>query len=576
MKKAAIYARYSTDLQNDRSVEDQVMLCKSHAGRIGAEVVEEYSDRAKSGASMFGRPGLASLMQHAERGDFDVLIAEAPDRISRDIADLAHVHKTLKFRGVEINCPNGGQIDTVQVGMYGVIGQMQREEGAKKTKRGMLGLVRAGKNAGGKSYGYEPVPGQTGELRIVEAEADVIRRVFALYSEGMSPRAIAGLLNRDRIPAPRGRQWNASTINGNEKRGHGILRNPLYAGKRIWNRVRMIKDPSTGRRVSRENDPSEYEIIDTPDLRIVPDEMFEAAQNRKLDGARGSRQMAPKRKRILTGILRCASCGGSLTTTSADTSGPRVMCSRYRESGDCTNAGRYYIEKIERDVIGRLRLMFADTSVIDAYVEEYRRESQRIASERRNGRASRESALADVQRRIARVIDQISRGQIEDDDVAAIMPGLRAERDGLKADLALEPPPSKVIEIKPKAVERFRHEIEQLAITIQNKNDDIQAEAFKAFRDVVSAVVIEPRGPREEYRYDIRGWLAAIAGPELSAFSADSVVAGGRLGRNSRTGEQEEISLGTWQIHLGRAIRDYLGHPSLIGANTTLDSLDAG
>jgi site-specific DNA recombinase len=113
MKRAVIYARYSTDLQNDRSVEDQIELCKSHAQRVGAEVVGEYFDRAKSGASMFGRPGLAQLMRAAEQGDFHVLISEAPDRISRDIADLAHVHKTLKFREVEINCVNGGALDTV-------------------------------------------------------------------------------------------------------------------------------------------------------------------------------------------------------------------------------------------------------------------------------------------------------------------------------------------------------------------------------------------------------------------------------------------------------------------------------
>lgn len=529
MKRAAIYARYSTDLQNDRSVEDQIALCKSHADRIGAVVMQEFSDRAKSGASMFGRPGLAQLMLDAERGAFDVLIAEAPDRISRDIADLAHVHKTLKFRGVEINCPNGGQIDTVQVGMYGVIGQMQREEGAKKTKRGMLGVVRSGRNAGGKSYGYEPVPGNKGELQIVEEEAAVIRRVFQLYADGVSPRAIAGMLNKDGITAPRGRQWNASTLNGNEKRGHGILRNPLYAGKRIWNRVRMVKDPATGRRVSRENDPSEWEVTDAPALRIVPEELFQAAAERKKAAGGPIKKPVLKSKRLLTGILRCASCGGALTVTSADRSGPRVMCSRYRESGDCTNAGRYYVEKIERDVINRLRGMFSDTSMIDAYVTEYQAEMKRIAAERRSGRAKKEAALADVLGRIARVVDQISRGQLEDDEINAIMPALRVERDALKADLAAEEPPSKVIELKPRAVEKFRQEIEQLAELLKNKDGDVPLEFSKGFREVVSAVLVQPRAPGEEYRYEIKGRISALAGPELSAFSADPVVAGGRV-----------------------------------------------
>ncbi|MGR9346547.1 recombinase family protein [Rhizobium leguminosarum] len=73
----------------------------------------------------------------------------------------------------------------------------------------------------------------------------------------MSPRSIAGILNRDRIPAPRDRQWNASTINGNSQRGNGILRNPIYAGRIVWNREHMVKDPSSGRRVSRANDEAD-------------------------------------------------------------------------------------------------------------------------------------------------------------------------------------------------------------------------------------------------------------------------------------------------------------------------------
>lgn len=526
MKRAAVYARYSTDLQNDRSVEDQILLCKSHAARIGAEVVEEFFDRAKSGASMFGRPGLAQLMQAAERGLFDMVISEAPDRLSRDIADLATVHKTLKFRGVEINCVNGGAIDTVQVGMFGVIGQMQREEGAKKTKRGMVGLIRAGRNAGGKSYGYEPVQGEKGELQIVEAEAAVIRRVFELYVSRVSPRAIAALLNKEGVPAPRGAQWNASTINGNDKRGHGLLRNPLYVGKRVWNRVRMVKDPSTGKRVSRENDPSEYEYSDAPHLRIVDDAIYEAARARK-EAVGGTRaKFAPRSKRMLTGLLKCASCGGALTTTSADRSGPRVMCSRYRESGSCGNAGRYYVEKIEKDVVDRLREIFSDTAYIDTFLKEYEAEAKRVAAERRSGRAGKEAALADVQQRIARVIDQISRGQIEDDDVAAIMPGLRKERDALKADLATEEPEANIVFLKPKAIERFKYVIERLTEILQNTDGTLPPEAGTMVREIVTAIVVHPRKPGADYRYEIRGKLSSIAGPELSAVE---VVAGGRI-----------------------------------------------
>jgi site-specific DNA recombinase len=108
--------------------------------------------------------------------------------------------------------------------MYGVIGQMQREESAKKTKRVMMGVVRSGRNAGRKCYGYKPVPGQAGELSIVEEEADVVRRIFELFASGISPRSIAAILNEEGIAAPRSTRRNASTINGNSTRGCGIIR----------------------------------------------------------------------------------------------------------------------------------------------------------------------------------------------------------------------------------------------------------------------------------------------------------------------------------------------------------------
>ena len=97
MKRAFIYARYSTDLQNEKSVEDQINLCTGYAKTLGLKVVGNEYDRARSGASTFGRPGLTRILEAAKSGAFEVLISEAPDRISRDMADLAGIHKALEF-----------------------------------------------------------------------------------------------------------------------------------------------------------------------------------------------------------------------------------------------------------------------------------------------------------------------------------------------------------------------------------------------------------------------------------------------------------------------------------------------
>ncbi|MFV0336307.1 MAG: recombinase family protein, partial [Tropicimonas sp.] len=96
MPRAALDARYSSDNQNEASIEDQFRLCREHAGRERWQVVGSYEDAAISGASTIRRPGIQRLMRDAQEGAFDILLAEALDRISRDQADVATLYKQLQ------------------------------------------------------------------------------------------------------------------------------------------------------------------------------------------------------------------------------------------------------------------------------------------------------------------------------------------------------------------------------------------------------------------------------------------------------------------------------------------------
>ncbi len=120
------------------------------------------------------------------------------------------------------------------------------------------------------------------DREIDEDQAEVVRRIFHEYAhENKSPRAIASDLNSEDIPCPSGKSWGQSTINGNRRRGTGILNNHLYIGELIWNRQHFIKDPATGRRVTRLNDEAEWIRQDVPDLRIVDQDLWEAAKARQ-------------------------------------------------------------------------------------------------------------------------------------------------------------------------------------------------------------------------------------------------------------------------------------------------------
>ena len=97
--RAVLYARFSSDLQQDASIDDQIRSCRDYAARQGVEIVEVYSDRAVSGASLV-RTGIQELLEDARGGGFDVVIAEALDRLSRSQADIASLFEQLRFHGV--------------------------------------------------------------------------------------------------------------------------------------------------------------------------------------------------------------------------------------------------------------------------------------------------------------------------------------------------------------------------------------------------------------------------------------------------------------------------------------------
>jgi site-specific DNA recombinase len=232
--RAAIYARYSSELQSNAYVEDQVRLCRDLIERHCLTYLKAYADYAMSGASAL-RPGYQSLLEDAHADRFDVVVAEALDRLTRDQADIANLYKQLTFQGIKIITLAEGEITELHVGLKGTMNALFLKDLAHKTRRGLRGRIEAGRSGGGLCYGYDVIREQvdgsklnSGARRINEAEAEIVRQIFSAFASGRSPRRIAFELNRARIPAPGNAEWAASTINGNIIRGTGILNNELY------------------------------------------------------------------------------------------------------------------------------------------------------------------------------------------------------------------------------------------------------------------------------------------------------------------------------------------------------------
>ncbi|MFC5567516.1 recombinase family protein [Rubellimicrobium aerolatum] len=510
-RRACIYARFSTDLQSDRSIDDQVALCRAYAAREGLTVVTTYSDRARTSASLIGRDGLQDLMADARAGKFDVLVVEAFDRLSRDQEDLAGIHKRLDFLRIPILAVNDGRADAIQIGVHGLLGQIWMDGHKKKVRRGMAGVIRGGRHAGGRAYGYRPLPGQPGELEIVEAEAEVIRRIFAAYAVGTSARAIAAELNGEGVPPPRGPRWNASTLIGNHARGHGLLRNELYKGIQVWNRITMVRDPDTGRRVSRTNPESEWQRSPAPHLRIVEDALYDRVQLSKADraqsGARGRALTRPLRP--FSGLLRCGCCGAGMSISNRRGTAILIRCSRSVESGTCANRRQVRLDRIEAAVFARLREELEHPAYLREYLRVYHGERQRLASAARRDKAQLGRAATKARAAFDRAhklyIDGVTDGPAAEANIRRLLDEARAAEIAL-AQAEAEVP---VVELHPAALARYIDALADLAPSLAAPTPPAQ-EAVAILRELISAVVVTP----EESHVDVvmHGYMAMLLG----------------------------------------------------------------
>ena len=279
----AIYARHSTDKQAV-STSDQVDRCKKFCAKNGYIVAEVFTDEALSGAHMYNRPGIRALMEAALEMRFVRILAEDLSRFSRDQGDIANFFKRTAFLEIQVETIAEGEISELHIGLKGTMNALYLKDLADKTKRGQTAAVERG-SIPGRTYGYDVVIEHTdkGELvrgvrKINQAESENVRWIFAQYAEGQPLKAICDELNRHNVPSPRGGKWVPTTLIGSASRKTGLLRQTLYKGEVIFNRMRYRKHPITGKRVSVLNPESEWLHVPAPDLEIISPKEFDAVQ----------------------------------------------------------------------------------------------------------------------------------------------------------------------------------------------------------------------------------------------------------------------------------------------------------
>ncbi len=511
--RVGLYARYSSDNQRDASIDDQLRLCRIFVERQGWTIAREYSDHAISGATLL-RPGFQSLMKDALQHEFDVVLAESLDRFSRDQEDTAGLFKRLTFVGIRLVTLAEGEVGHLHVGFKGTMNALYLKDLADKTRRGLRGRIEAGKSGGGLCYGYRVVRSMqggelaTGEREVEPSEAEIIVRIFREFSSGLSPKEIAKRLNREGVAGPFGSQWSPSTIHGHHARGTGILNNELYVGRLVWNRLRYIKNPDTGKRVSRPNPRTEWVTTSVPGLRIVDDELWTAAKERqesarkKLTQPAGSGLAGLRRPRYLfSSLTRCGECGAGYITIARN----RLGCFGASSRGTCTNHLRIRRDEVEQRVLKALTEKLLRQELFEEFCNEFTKEMNRLVMEHRAEVTALKRELQRLEARRAKIVESIMEGvpgrEVKDELIA-----IGARRDEIERQLATgsQAPPL----LHPVMADLYREKVTKLAQALERPES--RPEATEAIRGLIDEIRLIPADGA--LRIELKGNLAAMLG----------------------------------------------------------------
>ena len=377
-KKVAIYCRVSTTEQAEEgySIDEQNIKIREYCEREGHEIYNLYEDRGISGKNITNRPGIRQLLDDATKNKFDLVVVWKLNRISRKLLDILNIVELLNkhniaFRSLTENFETETPSGKLQLNIMGAIGEFERETIAENVKMGLLARAKEGRWNGGVVLGYDlvelPNEGKKRKntrLEINEKEANTVRRIFELYSQGHGYKAVVNRINKEGHKTKRNGEFAVSTVKE-------ILQNPVYIGKIRYN---VRQDWSKKRRNNINANPI---LSDGIHESIIDVETWDKVQVIL-------KERSKKHNKVydcefpLTGILKCPVCGAGMTisrSTSKRKDGTRRVneyysCGNWKNKGTSVcNSNSIRVEVADEYVLNKIMEIINNESILKKVVD---------------------------------------------------------------------------------------------------------------------------------------------------------------------------------------------------------------
>ncbi|PEL26973.1 recombinase family protein [Bacillus toyonensis] len=373
--KVAIYTRVSTDEQANEgfSLQAQEDHLRQYAKAKGYEVYDIYSDEGYSGKD-YNRPEIQRLFKDLSQDKFKGILVKSVDRISRRLSDVTKLIDDVLVPRNSYIVISDANLDSSTTGGIAIIhllatfAQLERSMIVQRVKAGMGKRAELGYWNGGRVLGYDV---KNKELKVNKEEAEIVRKIFHLRTEGKGYKSIAIMLNQQGFKTKRGGLFSIGTIKT-------ILENPLYIGYCRWGRH---KNWNVERRKGKTD---EYKFVKGKHEPIVSEDLWKRVQ-----GVNYAHKKSISKNRnfngefVLSGILRCPSCGAGMVmckTKKRDKSGYHLyyMCQAFHSKGKLAcKSNLIRKEDIEEKVLQCINKIILIPSIVDKTFERIQEKKER-------------------------------------------------------------------------------------------------------------------------------------------------------------------------------------------------------
>lgn len=446
--RTALYARLSRDdgdkPESDSIANQRKLLERFLAGQAQMELIDFYSDDGYTGYN-FDRPNFQRMVADIEAGKVNCVVVKDLSRFGRNYIDVGYyLERWFPEQGVRF-IALGDAIDS-EKGAYdmtlpvkNVVNEQYARDISRKVRSSFQVKQQNGEFIGAfASYGYRKDPEDHNRLLVDPPAATVVRRIFALYEQGMGKIRIAKLLNEEKVPCPseykrlNGEKYhNGRRLNGTSywtyATVHRILKNQMYAG-----RMEQGRAPRQGMHGKAKQLPREqWAVVEGTHEAIIEPEQWERVQALLQKDTRTlnfEQNVSP-----FAGFLRCGDCGRTMSKTNHP-GGVYYCCGSYKRYGPsvCTRHGIAHRD-LEQLVLDDLNKIISSVEDLHAMAQEAQESAK--APDRRAEQERLLGSLSRVQRLRKEAYEDYKDGLISREDYLRYKKDYQEQEDRLSAQL---------------------------------------------------------------------------------------------------------------------------------------------